>query len=152
MSNWIRESNLIEDVDSVSEDKRCLRAWNKLQHKKVGLDTILWLHKTLMWNLDRPIAGKGRWKLLVNVRVGGHVCPHYIEVYEKLITWIFNFPLQKTEEEIRRYHVEFEKIHPFVDGNGRVGRMLMNWQRKLAGLEPLCIKADERHAYYEWFK
>jgi len=49
-------------------------------------------------------------------------------------------------------HIHFEKIHPFVDGNGRMGRILMNWQRVKVGLQPLIIWASERQAYYAWFK
>jgi Fic family protein len=48
--------------------------------------------------------------------------------------------------------VAFERIHPFRDGNGRVGRIIMNAQRLQAGLPILIIPASERRLYYEWFR
>lgn len=47
-----------------------------------------------------------------------------------------------------QYHVRFENIHPFQDGNGRVGRMLLNWHRKRLGLPVLVIREEERAEYY----
>jgi len=58
-----------------------------------------------------------------------------------------------TEEDIKQLHIQYEKIHPFVDGNGRTGRIFMNWQRlKRAKLPLLIIKSSERQSYYDWFK
>jgi Fic family protein len=51
-----------------------------------------------------------------------------------------------------RNHVKFEKIHPFEDGNGRIGRILLNWQRVKAGLPILTIYEKDKHAYYKWFE
>ena len=50
-------------------------------------------------------------------------------------------------------HVWYEEIHPFADGNGRTGRMFMNWHRLKVGLPLLIIhKGEEQFSYYEWFK
>jgi len=54
-------------------------------------------------------------------------------------------------KEIQKAHIEFENIHPFVDGNGRIGRMLMNWQALKAWLDPIVIKVEDRFEYYKWF-
>ena len=48
-------------------------------------------------------------------------------------------------------HIAYERIHPFIDGNGRTGRMFMNWQRLKAGLPILVIKEKEKQEYYKWF-
>jgi Fic family protein len=45
-------------------------------------------------------------------------------------------------------HVGFETIHPFADGNGRTGRMLMWWQEVQAGQTPTLFKAADRQRYY----
>ena len=150
MSDWIRESNLIEGIDDPKEDARCLVVWKLLRRKRWSLTSVLWIHSRIMFVLNRRIAGKWRE---CNVRVGNHIPTHWHNVPGQMSAWVWNetFAHEKGWEEIKKAHVRFETIHPFEDGNGRTGRMLMNWQRVKAGLEPLCIKASERVEYYKWF-
>ena len=51
-----------------------------------------------------------------------------------------------------RFHLEFEGIHPFADGSGRTGRLLLNAQLMRAGYPPIVIRADRRKAYFDAFK
>lgn len=146
---WIRESNLIEDVDDPEEDIRSLRAWKWLQKQEWCWWTILELHRRIMLKQNLYIAGRLR---KCDVRVGNYVAPSWKEVGLLLKNWISRSRHEKRPSYIKELHVDFESIHPFEDGNGRTGRMLMNWQRVRAGLEPLLIKADKRQDYYEWFR
>ena len=145
---WIRESNLIENVDDVAEDKRGAKTFQLLQRKEMSLGTIRWIHKSLMVELRPDIAGQWR---RCNVSVGGYVAPAWPSVPHRMAEWLAQWDGMRVAEDIQCAHVAFENVHPFEDGNGRTGRMIMNWQRAMAGLEPLCIKASERGEYYKWF-
>jgi len=83
------------------------------------------------------------------VYVGNYTAP---EIYmikplmEKLVVKILS---AETEEDCWCIHDAFETIHPFVDGNGRTGRCLLNAMLIKLDLSPVIIQADDRFVYYE---
>jgi Fic family protein len=54
-------------------------------------------------------------------------------------------------ERIARFHLEFEGIHPFIDGNGRTGRLIMNLDLIRQGYPPINVKYADRRKYYDAF-
>lgn len=150
---FLQESNAIEGERSVVAFEDAVKAWQyALSLKEINIDEILKIHKKLMRNLDPYIAGKIRE---FPVYIGGEKRDQSKDqIAAQLKDWCEKLWSEKTEEGIKSAHVVFEKIHPFADGNGRTGRIIMNLQRVKAGLPLLIIHAEtiEQSDYYKWFK
>lgn len=69
---------------------------------------------------------------------------------EQLIT-DYNQSTEHIVTKLARFHLEFESIHPFIDGNGRTGRLLVNFELMKAGFLPIDIKFTDRITYYKAF-
>lgn len=79
------------------------------------------------------------------------VQPYLIEPQmEQLLDWYKNND-EHIVTRLARFHIEFEGIHPFIDGNGRTGRLLVNLELMKAGYPPIDIKFTDRVAYYNAF-
>lgn len=124
-----------------------------LTQSKLTIDNILHCHSILQKRLRPDIAGKLR---NCNVRVGNRVCPDWTLVSGLLNEWLrlSDTPEKITTEEMTKLaHIAFEGVHPFEDGNGRVGRCILNWHRVLLNLPILIIEpGEEQFAYYQWFR
>ena len=126
----------------------------KSKELDLNLDTILLLHKILISNIRDDVAGHLR-KNGEYVRVGNHIAPAPEEVAKKIQEMIVDYNSSTNEsiiKRIARLHLTFENIHPFVDGNGRIGRVLNNLLLIKEGYVPINIKFIDRKKYYEAFK
>jgi len=70
---------------------------------------------------------------------------------EQLILKYQKMSLQHVVERLSRFHLDFEAVHPFIDGNGRTGRLLLNLELMKAGYPPINIKFGDRKRYYDCF-
>jgi Fic family protein len=125
----------------------------KAKEQELTLDGLLLLHKMLMSNIRDDVAGRfrkeGEW-----VRVAGHIAPDPKEVVGRLEKMLAAYNANSQENIIKRIallHLTFEHIHPFVDGNGRIGRVINNYLLIREGFVPVNIKFIDRKMYYDAF-
>ena len=101
-------------------------------------------------------ANKGIYRRLEVMIMGAdHQPPEPYLVPVQMKQLIADYPDMKERlhivEAVAALHVRFESIHPFIDGNGRTGRILLNFELMKAGLLPVNIKFADRMAYYDAF-
>jgi len=113
-------------------------------------ETILLLHQMLIGGIDDSVAGRYR-KEHEYVRVGSHIAPAPEHVQRLLDDIIVDYKSADDEyflERISKFHLEFESIHPFNDGNGRIGRVLIHLQLTKLGYPPLTIRNKGKNDNY----
>ena len=126
----------------------------KAKEQEPSLNVILMLHKMLISNIRDDIAGRFRQDQEY-VRVGSHIAPDPQVVVGRLEKMLAQFNAESHINIIKRVaklHLVFEHIHPFVDGNGRIGRVVNNYLLIREGFVPINIKFIERKKYYEAFQ
>ena len=104
--------------------------------------------------MDRP-EDRGVYRR-IPVRIMGayHVPSDPVLVPEQMENLVAEFSANKKMHPIERatmFHLKFEGIHPFVDGNGRTGRLILNLMLMQAGYPPINVKYSDRKRYYEMF-
>ena len=109
------------------------------------------IHHLVLKNVDDRNAGQYRQE---NVVIAGaeHLPPDYVKVPESisgLMDWYSRSGDLHPVECAARLHVDFVGIHPFVDGNGRTSRLLMNFELMRSGFLPVIIPVENRLAYYD---
>lgn len=159
VETFLRESNAIESVYDDESYNTALQAWEFVcSENELHVDIIFEAHRLLM--VDKLWPSQIGCFRRANVRVGSQVLMDWSEVPSRMSEWVANvnnsmkFPRGEDDnEQMSRYwHVKFEMIHPFVDGNGRIGRILMNWWRVMVGLPILVIYEKDKLEYYKWFE
>ena len=144
-------------VREVFEAKNLARVLEYIRSKSVepelSIEVIILLHKMLMSNINDAIAGRSR-KKGEYVRVGTHIAPapeHMERMIESIISDYSADHSAYFTDKIAGFHLDFETIHPFCDGNGRMGRVIINYQLARFGFPNINIRDKEKQTYYEAF-
>lgn len=136
----INHEQAILFLDELVKDNEPITEWN-----------IKNIHQLILKEIDNENAGKYRGE---NVTIKGatHIPPDCIKVPELMEKLILNYETWNNYHPIIRaalLHGELVKIHPFIDGNGRTSRLLMNLELMNSGYNPVIIKKEDRLKYYE---
>jgi len=126
----------------------------KAKEQELNFDVILLLHKMLISNIRDDIAGRFRDDNEF-VRVGSYIAPNPKEVVgllEKMLVEYNGASHENIIKRIAKLHLTFEHIHPFCDGNGRIGRVINNYLFIREGFVPINIKFIDRAKYYDAFR
>lgn len=186
-TNTIGVENEVLNVDDVIETANHFRCIDKIiDHAKAALTEklIKELHLTLKSGTSdsrKDWFALGDYKKMPN-EVGGMatVLPEEVADKMKALLTAYNAKEEKTFEDILDFHVKFERIHPFQDGNGRVGRLIMfkeclkynivlfiiednlklfyyrglkEWDNEKGYLTDTCLNAQDRYkAYLDYFR
>lgn len=155
---FLTQSNAIEGVYGEQALDDAKRAWDYLMGvETLSKEVILETHRLLMWNQPLQPDEKGFFRR-VPVFIGGHEAVNSTLIPELISLWLLDVETSikvpgKFGKHAQLDHIEYERIHPFVDGNGRTGRMFLNWERLCSKLPILIIHTgNEQLNYYRWFR
>lgn len=149
---FLRESNNIEDEwdDKSLEDSILAWLWI-IDKQKLTIEDLLDTHEILMDTRDTlETKHKGVFRD-GPIWIGGREGVKHYSIENLIQDWLKRVNSVRTEKEMVEDHILYEHIHPFFDGNGRTGRIFLNWQRVRAGLPILIINEKEKQKYYNWF-
>ena len=111
--------------------------------------------KKLNETINRDIKDtEGYRPVQVFIRGSEHIPPAPEKIPNLMTYFVYNYNHDEEDifTKIARYHIEFEKIHPFEDGNGRTGRLLLNYELLKNDIPPVVISKEERVKYFEFLR
>lgn len=150
IAEFLRESNAIEQVYDDDSLEQAHLAWEYLMMQDtLTPDVVKNTHAILMKNQDLLESEKGQFRTCA-VYIGGREGMPWTLLEGAISNWCNENLGRKTDKEL---HVMYEAIHPFIDGNGRTGRLFMNWLRLKRKMPILIIhEGEEQWDYYQWFR
>lgn len=150
-NTFLRESNYIEDERGYPELMKAHKAWSYIVNQDtLTVENVLRTHEILM---EKLLQGKdlGEFRTC-QVYIGGREGKAWYAVPELIKNWVERMNQPLTEGELEQLHIDYEVIHPFVDGNGRTGRIFWNWGRIKNDFNIKIVYEKEKHKYYELFE
>lgn len=145
----IKDKSLIEHFDVVNYSAVLRKIFNRESSQKITENMIREIHQILMQGVreDGGVYSKHQR----GIRGVDIMLTHPKDIPEEMNRLIrqWNSKRQKSIQAIAKFHSDFELIHPFGDGNGRVGRLIMVLQCQSQGYAPVIIENVRKAEYYE---
>lgn len=141
-----------EIYEAINHKKALELIFSNLKNKEELNDKFI---KQINEVINRDIKDiEGYRKVQVFIQGSEHIPPEPEKVPNLMMYYIYNYNNDKMEifDKIAKYHIEFEKIHPFEDGNGRTGRLFLNYELLKNNLPPIVISKEDRVKYFEILK
>lgn len=112
------------------------------------------LIKEIVTDINRNISDINDYrKTAVFIRGAEHLPPEANQVNQRMMQLVYEYGYDEVDDPFFReaqFHIRFERIHPFEDGNGRTGRILINRGLMRSGVAPVVIPLEERAAYMKY--
>jgi len=145
--------SMVEHLETINHREAILFIEELISNKEILSEwNIKNIHALILKEIDNNNAGKYRTE---NVVISGakHIPPKYYHVRDMMQKLIAEYKNEWNDYHpvIRAtlLHGEFVKIHPFIDGNGRTSRLLLNFELMKKGYTPIIIKNEDRAIYYD---
>ena len=151
-----QEGVLVDDIIEASNHFRAIDYAIDVANEQLSEDIIKHFHYILKQNTknaDIPYFKVGDYKIKPNF-IGGieTASPNKVPLEMKRLIDAYNLKQNKKIEDIIDFHVKFERIHPFQDGNGRVGRLIMLKECFKNNIVPFIIEDSKKAFYYRGLK
>ena len=143
-----------EIYEAINHKKAMLILFDRLKKDELNLDEhfIKQINETINQDIKDT---KGYRNVRVMIRGSEHIPPNPEQINNLMMYFVYNYNHDENTDifyKIANYHLEFERIHPFEDGNGRTGRLLINFELLKNNIPPIVIPKEGRTEYFEFLR
>lgn len=141
-----------EIYEAINHKKALELVFKNLQDNKEFDERFI---KKINETINRDIKDtEGYRTVQVFIQGSEHIPPEPEKIPNLMNYYVYNYNHDEQDifKKIAKYHIEFERIHPFEDGNGRIGRLLINYELLKHNLQPVVIAKEDRIKYFEFLR
>ena len=141
-----------EIYEAINHKKALELVFNNLQNNEEFDERFI---KKLNETINMDIKDTQSYRTVqVFIQGSEHIPPEPEKVPNLMLYYVYNYNHDKQGifAKVAKYHIDFERIHPFEDGNGRTGRLLINYELLKNNFPPVVIEKEDRVKYFEFLR